>query len=60
MPDQVIPRARIEDEARAAARRYADVNDACPYPFDSEAGKLFRSTFLAIRASLALAPELKP
>lgn len=60
MPDNIVPSAQIEREAEEAARHYADVNDACPYPFDTEAGRLFRQTFHAMRAALGCAPDLKP
>lgn len=59
MPEPIIPRDQVQREARDAAAHYSDVNDACPYPFDSEAGRVFRSEFMAMRASLGAAPELK-
>ena len=40
---------KIERDARQAALRYHDVNDACPYPFDTTAGYVFRNAFLAAR-----------
>lgn len=52
--------AQIEAEASAAAQTYDDVNAACPYPFDTEAGRIFRAAFLAQRSALAAAPELEP
>ena len=41
MPEPIVPIDRLQTEATAAARQYADVNDACPYPFSSAAGQLF-------------------
>lgn len=35
----------IGDEARRAAAQYTDVNAACPYPFDTAAGRIFREAF---------------
>lgn len=35
----------IEQEARAAARQGLSLNDACPYPFGSEAGEHFRKVY---------------
>ena len=43
--NEVIPLERIEREARAAARHYSNVNDACPYPFGSDAGHAFSHYF---------------
>lgn len=36
---------RIEAEARAAAREYADLRAACPYPFGSIAARIFIRAF---------------
>lgn len=44
--DNIIPIARIEREALAAAHQYICVNAACPYPFGSAAGRLFKQFFL--------------
>ena len=43
--DQIINRARVEGEARTAARTHTNVNDCCPYPFGSAAGMLYASEF---------------
>jgi hypothetical protein len=51
---------RIKREAREAAARYTDINAACPYPFASEEGRVFRDEFNAHRAALGVAPELTP
>lgn len=48
--EQVIPLERLEQEARAAALQYSDVNDACPYPFGSDAGHAFSQYFKLARA----------
>ena len=50
MSNQVIPLSRIEAEARAAALKHSDVNDACPYPFFSDAGHAFSQYFKLARA----------
>ncbi|MFZ3141175.1 hypothetical protein [Polaromonas sp.] len=42
----IIPISRIEREAQQAAERYDGINAACPYPFDSHAGRLFKEFFL--------------
>jgi hypothetical protein len=56
----VISIDQIRSEAAAAAQQYSDVNAACPYPFDTEAGRLFRQEFVAMRAALGAASELEP
>ena len=38
-----ISREAVTREAREAARAGQGLNEACPYPFCSEAGKYFRS-----------------
>lgn len=54
MSHPVISLARIRREAEAAALKHADVNDACPYPFGSDAGHAFKQIFMAARAAMAL------
>lgn len=55
MPAQIISRERIEHEARTAARTYDNVNDACPYPFGDDAGRLFAEEFKRARAVITAA-----
>lgn len=52
MPHEIISLNRIEREAKAAAKQYSDINDACPYPFASAAGKAFKAAFAAARAAI--------
>lgn len=50
------PRAEIEQQARAAAAAGLTLNEACPYPFESDAGRHFAAVYL-----LALpAPSKQP
>lgn len=49
MAHEVIPIARIQREARESAQRFANVNDACPYPFGSDAGRVFKEAFYIAR-----------
>ena len=49
--DDIIPIARIEREAIAAARQHSCVNAACPYPFGSAAGRLFKQVFLLAQSN---------
>jgi hypothetical protein len=37
---------RIKREAHQAVKTYHTLNDACPYPFGSDAGKIFKEYFL--------------
>ena len=37
--------ATIQTEARDAARTHTNVNDCCPYPFQSNAGQIYRTAF---------------
>jgi hypothetical protein len=60
MPEPVIPLARIQREAREAAQQYSDVNDACPYPFGTDAGHAFKAEFLAARQSLTATLQTEP
>jgi hypothetical protein len=48
----IIPIARIEREAAQAAKQYDCINAACPYPFDTSAGQLFKHLFLQARESM--------
>jgi hypothetical protein len=41
---------KIKTQAREAAAKYTDVNDACPYPFQTTAGHIFREEFLWVRS----------
>lgn len=43
----IISIAEIEREARSASKKYSNVNDCCPYPFDTDAGRTYRNTFEA-------------
>ena len=47
--DPIISISRLEREANQAATRYTDINAACPYPFDTNAGRLFKEFFLLAR-----------
>ena len=54
MPLQPERADRIQAEAFAAARQYSNINDACPYPFASPEGRLFKEEFLWARTMLEL------
>jgi len=47
-----VPIERIEREAQAAAQEHQDINAACPYPFNSDAGRLFKQFFNLAHESL--------
>lgn len=40
---------RIKQQARAAALKYPHVDDACPYPFHTEAARVFKDEFALAR-----------
>ena len=54
MSEPIASLKSILIEATKAARHYVDVNDACPYPFMSEAGRLYRNAFNAERNRLLM------
>ena len=41
----IIPIERLKREASEAARSYSDINDACPYPFHTDAAHAFTAFF---------------
>lgn len=41
---------RLRAEARQAAAKYTNINDACPYPWGTPAAIEFKREFLAARA----------
>lgn len=53
MSESIVSRELVERQARSAAKTYDNVNDACPYPFASVAGQLFKAEFIRARAELA-------
>ena len=55
MTEPIIPIDRIKSEARAAAARYENVNDACPYSFYTDAGRIFKSEFAKTRLEQSIA-----
>lgn len=55
----MIDKERIQQQARRAASLYHTLNDACPYPFGSEAGRVFKEEFLAERAAKDIAEQEK-
>lgn len=44
---QILSIAKIDAEATAAAVLHSNVNDCCPYPFDTTAGRVYRLAFEA-------------
>lgn len=51
----VNPLETYQNEARRAARKFEDVNAACPYPFGTIAGQVFAKEFARERALMASA-----
>ncbi len=56
MPHPIISIDRIQREAKAAAVTYSDINDACPYPFGSDAAHAFSSAFKDARDAILSNP----
>jgi hypothetical protein len=52
MTEPVVSIERIKAQAIAAARIYTTVNDACPYPFGTQAGKVFKEEFMWARTAV--------
>ena len=48
----------IENEARSKARTYSDINDCCPYPFQSKEGRAFSAAFQEERDWLTKRPAV--
>jgi len=42
----IVSKATIEKKATEAAQKGLSLNDACPYPFASEAGIHFKAVYL--------------
>jgi hypothetical protein len=61
MPHQVLPIAAIEAKARTDAAIYDNVNDACPYSFYTEAGRVYKAAFQKERLAMSMKgkPEVK-
>jgi len=47
MISNILDTTRIQHEAELAAKLYTDINDACPYPFGSAQGQVFKAAFKA-------------
>jgi hypothetical protein len=43
----ILPIHKIKAEAEAAAKTSSNVNDCCPYPFGTDAGRTYRAAFEA-------------
>lgn len=56
MPEPIESIASIEARAKAAALIYSDINDACPYPFGTDAAHHFKAAFFDARAALTPKP----
>lgn len=48
---------RIQAEARAAALEYAELRDACPYPFGSMRARIFSNAFNRAREQMRAARQ---
>ena len=52
MPEPIISIERIKQQAREAAEEYDCVNDACPYSFYTQAGRVFKAAFQKERMAI--------
>jgi len=52
MTEPIVSLDIIKTQAREAAAKFTDVNDACPYPFASAAGRAFKEEFNWVRSVL--------
>lgn len=61
MPEQIQSIEQIEAKARADAAIYDNVNDACPYSFYTEAGRVYKTAFQKERLAMSMKgkPEVK-
>lgn len=61
MTHQVSAIEAIEAKARNDAAIYDNVNDACPYSFYTEAGRVYKTAFQKARLVMAMKgkPEVK-
>jgi len=50
--EPIVSIEQLKREARLAAQHYVDVNDACPYPFTTKAGRTFKQHFEQARAEI--------
>lgn len=49
MTEPIVSLDTIKTQARDAAAKYSNVNEACPYPFGTAAGQAFKEEFLWAR-----------
>jgi hypothetical protein len=50
MSEAIVSLEAIKAQAREAAGKFTNVNDACPYPFASAAGQAFKEEFNWVRS----------
>lgn len=55
--EPIVSIERIKRLAQERAAQYSDVNDACPYPFFTGAGRLFKQFFLQAREQRQAKPQ---
>lgn len=53
----VVSKETIEREAAEAARKGQSLNDSCPYPFRSDAGRYFKACYLQALHQQAPQPQ---
>lgn len=53
----IVSKSTIETQATQAAQAAQSLNDACPYPFASEAGVHFKAVYLLALPKGAAVPQ---
>lgn len=52
MPFPIVSIDAVKEAAHAAAKRGESLNDSCPWPFYSDAGRQFKQFFILRKAAL--------
>lgn len=57
--EPIVSLDQIKQQAAQAAEKFTDVNDACPYPFYTDAGRTFKQEFTRVRMQMFAARHAK-
>jgi len=52
--EPIVPIDKIKQIAKDGAARGLSLDNACPYPFDTAAGRLFKEVYFFHKAALAM------
>ena len=56
MPEMIVAIETIEKQAQEAPQQGKSLNEACPYPFSTEAGRHFKAVYLQAVAARTTIP----